>query len=144
MRPDALFAYGTLLFPEIFEAVSGRRLRSAEALLDGWAARRLAGAVYPGLCRAPGLRTPGRVYFGVDARTWARLDAFEGEVYALASVEVSCGSGALQAGVYAVAESHLQRLSDEPWDAERFRRREHAAYLAACRRFAAGRAADPP
>lgn len=120
MRPDALFAYGTLLFPEVFEAVTGRRGRCAEAVLAGWAALRVRGEVYPGLRRAVGARTPGRVYFDVDLEAWARLDAFEGGLYELAAVEVACRDHLFPAGVYAVAESQLGRLSAEPWDAPRF------------------------
>ncbi len=116
MRPEALFAYGSLLFPAVFEAVTGRRGRCADAVLADWAALRVRGEVYPGLRRAAGARTSGRVYFGVDPETWARLDAFEGELYELAVVEVACQGGLCQAGAYAIAELHQRRLSAEPWD----------------------------
>ena len=76
LRPRALFAYGTLWFPELFEAVTGQRPRSSEAVLADWTALRVGGAVYPGLHRAAGARTDGRVYFDVAAATWARLDRF--------------------------------------------------------------------
>ncbi len=119
MRPDALFAYGTLLFPEVFEAVTGRQGRGAEAVLTDWAALRVRGEVYPGRRRAAGARTPGRVYAGLDPETWARLDAFEGELYELAVVEVACQDRLCRAGVYAIAESHQGRLSAERWNAPR-------------------------
>ena len=51
-EPDALFVYGTLMFPEVLEVLLGRTPEMAPAALDGWRAAALADRVYPGLVAA--------------------------------------------------------------------------------------------
>jgi gamma-glutamylcyclotransferase (GGCT)/AIG2-like uncharacterized protein YtfP len=82
-EPDALFVYGTLMFPEVLEVLLGRTPTMAPAALDGWRAAALTDRVYPGLVVAgPGLAAAGRVLLGLDERERAVLDAFEeDEVY---------------------------------------------------------------
>lgn len=144
MRPDALFAYGTLIFPEVFRAVTGRLPESRPGRLAGWAAYGLQGAVYPGLRPAEGSETPGRLYLGIDPPTWARLDAFEGELYRVETLDVECAAGPRSAAVYVVEPDQRHRLSDRPWNPEEFRRGALEGYLESCRRFADAHRAGLP
>ena len=49
-----VFAYGTLIFPEVVEIVVGRRPPKWDALLPGYRRARLDGRVYPGIVEEPG------------------------------------------------------------------------------------------
>ena len=136
-RPSALFAYGTLVFPEILEAVTGLRPRSAEGRLRGYAARLLHDAAYPGLREEPGHTTPGRVYFDLPPETWQQLDRFEGDLYEVHCVRVECDGAPCGAAAYVVAPPYLGRLSSRPWDPEQFAREGYEPFLSACRRYVA-------
>ena len=143
-RPSALFAYGTLIFPEVFEALTGLRPRSAEARLHDYAALLLHEAAYPGLRAEPGHTTSGRVYFDLGPDTWEQLDRFEGDLYEVRGVRVECGGVVRDAAAYVVAAAYLGRLSPRPWDPAQFARDGYDAFLAACRRYAAGHETGPP
>jgi gamma-glutamylcyclotransferase (GGCT)/AIG2-like uncharacterized protein YtfP len=44
-----LFTYGTLMFPEVWQAVVGRQFETTPAQLPGYEIYRVAGALYPGI-----------------------------------------------------------------------------------------------
>ena len=155
---DALFAYGTLLFPPVLHAVVGRVPRSIAATLDGFARRRVAGELFPAIVEAPGERVAGVLYLTLDDRAWRRLDAFEGDLYERRSVVVTpasrflpsdleapgAGEGvaipvrgderderrAVSALTYVVRRDVRHRLSAELWDPEVFARDQLAAFAA--------------
>jgi gamma-glutamylcyclotransferase (GGCT)/AIG2-like uncharacterized protein YtfP len=135
-----VFAYGTLAFPDVMEAVTGVAFASEPATLDGFARRRVFGAVYPGVRAEAGATLDGVLYRGVDERSLARLDRFEGALYErrLLAVRVARGDR-WDAWVYVVPDALAHRLANEAWDPERFRREHLAPYLARCR---AGRVAE--
>ncbi|ONH29899.1 gamma-glutamylcyclotransferase family protein [Pseudofrankia asymbiotica] len=89
----ALFAYGTLMFGDIVEALLGRRPAFTAAAVAGWRAARLPGRVYPGLVPAAGRRASGLLLSGLSAAEWALLDAFEGDAYVLCLVEAETLGG---------------------------------------------------
>jgi gamma-glutamylcyclotransferase (GGCT)/AIG2-like uncharacterized protein YtfP len=116
-----VFAYGTLEFPELIEAVTGRRFPREAAVLEGFARSMLRGAAHPGIAPAPGARTPGTLYSGVDPASLAALDRFEGELYELREVEVSTIEGERRSALaWVVRADRRHLLTGEPWDRERF------------------------
>ena len=126
-----IFAYGTLGFPEIVHALTGRRFSSRPAVLEGFARYRVRGRSYPGIVPVPGARTAGVLFAGVDLRSLALLDRFEADLYERREVRVCAGAGpALTALTYIVAAGRRQCLGREPWDRERFAARHLAAYRA--------------
>jgi len=132
-----LFAYGTLMLPEVMEVVAGRRFASRPAELRGWRRRRLRGAVYPAVVPAAGEVTAGVLFEELDHATLARLDRFEGEPYERRLLRVVPESGTgCEAFVYVLRPARQALLSDEPWDETEFRVRQLARYLAGCRAFA--------
>jgi gamma-glutamylcyclotransferase (GGCT)/AIG2-like uncharacterized protein YtfP len=133
-----LFAYGTLLLPEVMAAVAGRRLAARPALLRGFARRAVRGEVYPGLVREPGAVTRGVLYERVDPALWARLDRFEGPLYERRDVSVTQVGRARRAATYVVRADRLAALAEAPWDPEAFARRHAARYVAGCRAWARG------
>ena len=118
-----LFVYGTLMVEEVASRVIAGRYRHAPATLPGYARWKIKGEEYPGIARAPESSVAGVVWFDVTASDLARLDAFEGEEYDRAEVQVLVAGGArLAAAVYRVRDSHLHRLDDSEWDRDHFER----------------------
>ena len=61
--------------------ITGRRLPSEPATLEGFARSMLRGEAYPGIAPAAGARTPGTLYSGLDPESLALLDRFESDLY---------------------------------------------------------------
>ncbi|MEV7090163.1 gamma-glutamylcyclotransferase family protein [Streptomyces sp. NPDC093085] len=131
-----LFAYGTLRFGAVLDALLGRIPHRVPAVAPGWRAASLEGRVYPGLVAAPGSAAPGVLLTGLSRREWAVLDAFEDDRYDVREVSLTSGRSGL-AYVWRGGE-----VRDETWDAERFRARHLEAYAARCARIAPGLAAE--
>jgi gamma-glutamylcyclotransferase (GGCT)/AIG2-like uncharacterized protein YtfP len=135
-----LFTYGSLVFPEVMEAVTGRRFESRPALLRGYRRRMLRGRVYPGIRPAAADATAGRVYLSIDGAALASLDAFEGDEYERRRVEIGLDDGSLLAEAYVIRSSASDLLTDAAWDAGRFASSHLRRYVERCRRFRAERA----
>ncbi len=130
---DSVFVYGTLLFPEVLEAVIGWRPASRPARLRGWVRLSLRGRPYPGLLPRDGAETPGLLCRSVDAGALARLDHFEGRSYERIELPVESDDVPTSAWVYVLAASARNLALEEPWAPELFRARHLTAYTAALR-----------
>jgi len=127
-----LFVYGTLLFPEVLQAVLGRVPAMEAATLPGWRAAALPGRVYPGLvpvvatsAAEPG--AAGQVLSGLTAGEWAVLDDFEGDEYARR--ECTLGDGRT-AWTYVWLATH--RVASHDWDPAGFVAVELPDYVDGC------------
>lgn len=135
--PARLFAYGTLMLPEVMEVVAGRRGGALPAVLRDHRRRLIRGAVYPALLPAAGESVAGVLWEGLDAGALGRLDRFEGPLYERALLRVTLASGEeREAFVYRLLPAHHTLASGEEWDEADFRARSLGAFLAACRAFA--------
>lgn len=141
---NALFAYGTLLFPEILRAVTGRTTTSSPATLDGFVRRRLIGEIFPAIVEgADRDRVDGVVYSRLDGRDWQRLDVFEGDLYERRSVTVRWGPSRIRSAfTYVLRDDWRHRLGVEPWDPEAFARDHLAAFAARIGRTREPRASE--
>jgi len=128
MSRQALFVYGTLLFPEIMRRVIGRVLPSRRATLDGYARRGLEGERYPGVFPSLGESVEGKLCLGVDGATLQRLDVYEGEQFERRWVHVRTERGRSGAFVYSLTD-RARILATEAWSAEAFERDAFARYL---------------
>ncbi len=118
---DAVFAYGTLQIPDVMQAVTGRSFPQHEAILEGFARFLVRGQVYPGIIEQQSSTTDGVLYRGVDAESLARLDEFEGPLYARRRVRVLRRDGVTQEALtYVIPEARRHVLSTEPWDRQEF------------------------
>jgi predicted cupin superfamily sugar epimerase/gamma-glutamylcyclotransferase (GGCT)/AIG2-like uncharacterized protein YtfP len=145
--PRALFTYGTLMFPDVWRAVVGRDSPSVEATIDGYAAYRVEGEVYPAVVPESGAETPGLVYFGLTDADIQRLDRFEGEFYDRRIVTTLTDDGRdILAECYVARRDHRDQVTSEPWDAEGFVARGGLAeFQGRYRGFAvSGEAGAPP
>lgn len=126
-----LFAYGSLMLPEVFVAVCGTSRPGTAATLRDHACRRLRGLPYPGLIVAAGSSTGGLLYSAIDAALWARLDAYEGDDYQRVPVTVRRASDgrALGAHVYLLRATAHALLEDAPWSLDQQHAGVFARYL---------------
>ncbi|MFF8917423.1 gamma-glutamylcyclotransferase family protein [Streptomyces sp. NPDC015032] len=138
LSPDVtrLFAYGTLQFDAVLEALINRIPQRISASAPGWRAASLEGRVYPGLVAAPGPSALGVLLTDLSRREWAILDAFEDNRYDLREVTLTSGGRGL-AYIWPGGE-----VRDEDWDAEQFRVRHLQEYAARCARIAPRLAAE--
>ena len=120
-----LFAYGTLMFPEVWERVVGSTYQQAPASVRGMAVYRAEGKLYPVMMAGESSDVArGIVIYDLSNAALAALDHYEATFYE--RIEVAAvradGSGAVTAQAYLLPESHRQLASSEPWDAEAFQR----------------------
>ncbi|HRJ70645.1 MAG TPA: gamma-glutamylcyclotransferase [Terrimicrobiaceae bacterium] len=128
---EPLFAYGTLMFPEVIAAVIGRVPPAQPASATGFERREIIGQWYPGLVRSRSANpVNGIVYDGLTRPDWAKLNAYEGDFYELTAIAITRDGQEEAALVYLVPESGRSRLGRAHWDPEAFRRLRLASYLA--------------
>ena len=138
-----VFTYGTLMYPQVWQAVVGRTHESAHGRAGGYAIYRVRDAVFPGIVAADdGASVPGVVYLDVDEAGLARLDRFEDDFYRRELVIVRCNDDTVRdAFAYVVPEENRHVLTDEIWNADEFLARGDLDQFLA--RFAGfGRVAD--
>ncbi|MGI9239975.1 MAG: gamma-glutamylcyclotransferase family protein [Verrucomicrobiales bacterium] len=129
-----IFAYGSLMIPDVWEAVTGETHRSSPGQIEGFIRRTVRGASYPGIIACEGGRASeaidGAIYYDVDPDSLAALDSFESDFYTRVPVMAEDGSGsAVSCQVYLVPPENAHLLSGEVWDLERFRAEHLAAFL---------------
>ncbi len=125
-----LFTYGSLMFPEVWERITGLSGAGQPASLADHAARRIRGQTYPALVTAAGESTQGVLYVDVSPEAVARLDAFEGQFYERVMVGVSVAEGAAtSAWVYCAAQPEDPDILAELWDPARFQREHLGRFL---------------
>lgn len=115
-RPDSLFAYGSLLLPEVFEAVTRQSRDGVPAVLDGFRRTKLKGFGFPAILPEAGMDTSGLIYTALEGAAWRRLDAFEDDFYDRKSVLIRLASGELlEAQTYVLSHRFLHLSLDESW-----------------------------
>jgi gamma-glutamylcyclotransferase (GGCT)/AIG2-like uncharacterized protein YtfP len=117
-----IFTYGTLMFPQVWRAVTGGEFESVAGSLRGFAAYRVRDAVFPGiLATNDGDLVRGVLYLEVDDAAVARLDRFEDDFYVRQSLTIACDDGLERlADTYIVPRDRRDVLTDEPWSRESF------------------------
>lgn len=119
--PLHLFAYGTLVLPEIYRRVTGFSRTGTPVQLFGYARYALKGLSYPGLVLEPGGRVSGVLYQDLEVVEWLRLDAFEDDFYVRKSVTVEDGKGQRWiAEAYLIRPDRLDLVESMPWSIEAF------------------------
>lgn len=116
-KPDSLFAYGTLLWRDVWERVAKQPAEFHPAWCEGYAAYRVVGTDYPGLIPSyKDDRTFGGVTLGITPAVLARLDAYEGSQYCRGVVRVNCADGfERDCWTYLWNPEFMDRLSRTRW-----------------------------
>jgi hypothetical protein len=120
--PEALFVYGTLLFPEVLQALLHRVPGQSPATAVGWRVVALAGRVYPTLVSGEGSAS-GFLMMDLNGEEWRLLDA----VYELRYLALLDG----RRGWAYVGDDGSHTLSED-WDVDQFAARDLAAYVDSC------------
>jgi gamma-glutamylcyclotransferase (GGCT)/AIG2-like uncharacterized protein YtfP len=126
-----LFAYGTLMFPEVWRRVVGRDFPMQRATVGGYVALRAKGQLFPVLVRGEaGETVTGVVYFDLEEGVFEVLDEFESDLYERVSLNAVLDDGReLTCQAYVLPERNRRFASSEPWDAAWFQREAMAEYL---------------
>jgi len=131
-----IFTYGSLMFPAVMKAVTGRDFSSRNARVKNHARFRVRGESYPGLTPLEGAVTQGVLHLNVDALSLRRLDDFEGEMYERTEISAEALDGeSLMAQTYLIKPQYRDRLSSEPWDPEHFEKADLVQFMATYRGF---------
>lgn len=126
-----LFTYGSLMFPEVWNRVTGQPLTGLPATLQGHAARCLRGESYPVLVPDLSATTCGILYTDVSPQAMQRLDQFEGRFYERVPVSVATESGqSEEAWTYRAANPSHPDILPELWDAAEFASKNLHIFLA--------------
>jgi gamma-glutamylcyclotransferase (GGCT)/AIG2-like uncharacterized protein YtfP len=117
-----VFTYGTLMFPEVWQAVVGRQYETVAGTAKGFAIYRVVNAVFPGIAAGDERDLVGGVvYLGVDHASLTRLDLFEGNFYERQALWVECADGQRRAAeAYVVPPQNRRVLTAEPWQRASF------------------------
>ena len=135
---DAVFVYGTLMVPEIWQAVT-RTLsppQARPALLHGYQRRKVEAADFPGIF-ATGNENDfvrGYVYENILANVFDQLDRYEDQFYQRVEIVVEIedtSSKTLACQTYLIPPSERGILSNEPWELEWFKANALDRYLKA-------------
>jgi gamma-glutamylcyclotransferase (GGCT)/AIG2-like uncharacterized protein YtfP len=109
-----LFAYGTLMWTDVLEAVMGRRLEGEKRVLAGYKCLCVKGQHYPAILQSLEDSVEGVLYANLTADEFQSLDAFEGEEYE--RIEV-CIDGT-PAFVYVLSEDWKHIVDSNIWKPE--------------------------
>lgn len=137
-----LFAYGTLMVPEVMQRICGYAAPGQSAMLRDYRCRQLSGEVYPAIVPWLGERVEGVIYRGVTPAQLLRLDAFEGEMYQRQAVTVVADRVSTFAQTYVLVPAFSKLLSDTPWSLASFVPRGIQDFLADCPGLATVRQGD--
>jgi gamma-glutamylcyclotransferase (GGCT)/AIG2-like uncharacterized protein YtfP len=133
--PEALFVYGTLLFPDLVRALIGRVPERTAASVAGWRAAALPGRAYPGLVPAAGATAGGLLLTGLTAAEWQIIDDFENGGYDLTELTLVDGRPAwVYTWAWAGARTGAEDAAPLPedWSADEFAAQHLADYVAQC------------
>jgi gamma-glutamylcyclotransferase (GGCT)/AIG2-like uncharacterized protein YtfP len=117
-----VFAYGTLMYPEVWRTVVGQSHATVSGRLAGHSIYRVCDAVFPGIVLdASGGPVVGVVHLDIDSEVLERLDRFEDDFYCRELVTIDCDDGlARQAFAYVVPQEYRHVLTSELWSNDAF------------------------
>jgi gamma-glutamylcyclotransferase (GGCT)/AIG2-like uncharacterized protein YtfP len=125
-----IFAYGTLMIPEVMYAVTTREFRFKNAILRGYARFTVKGESYPGIIPVTDAVTEGIIYFDVDELSLTRLNAFEGDLYQRTPVRVETEKDEiLNAETYIIRPEYRGYLSSKKWNVKEFNQKHLEVFL---------------
>ncbi len=126
-----LFAYGTLMFPEVWARVLGEGHEGIPARLTGFKRFRISGEDYPGAVKSSADDfVRGIVYMSVSESDMEMLDLYEGELYRRETVTVITDGGeSVDSVIYIMTEGDDVSCDEPDWDPEYFRRERMRNFL---------------
>jgi hypothetical protein len=139
-----ILTYGSLMFPAVMKAVTGREFPSRKARVKKYARFKVEGESYPGLTPSVGAVTDGILYLNVDPLSVKRLDDFEGEMYERVEIQADGLDGeSFPAHAYIIRAQYRDRLSSSKWDPARFEAENLREFMASYQGFDRTDRSDP-
>ena len=117
-----LFAYGSLMCPDIMQRVSGLTLMGEAATAHGYRRCKVQGEPYPAVLADRDASVSGILYRNLSETAWRRLDQFEGAMYRRVAISVNTADASITAGLYLVHPDFRHRLLADDWSFEEFLR----------------------
>lgn len=114
-----VFVYGTLLFPEILEGLTGRSFETRDAELKSFKRLRVTMGDYPAIVKNESQLVKGKLVLDVDARSLELLRFYEGDDYDCRELEISTDGKNVMALVF-VWNADTALLSGPDWNIENF------------------------
>jgi gamma-glutamylcyclotransferase (GGCT)/AIG2-like uncharacterized protein YtfP len=133
--PTPLFAYGTLLFDEILQALTDRTFETLPAVLRGFTRHAIVRGetteAYPAIRPDPAGNVAGRVLLNLDASSARLIDLFESDPpdYQVTPVRVESADGRMIAATTYIARPGLVSQLKGVWSRNEFKRRHLAHYV---------------
>ena len=125
-----LFAYGTLMCPDILQEVTGCCSPYLEGILTGYSRRAIKGEVYPAIIPDENGTVEGILYVDIPAGAWVRLDEFEDEMYSRQPVEIRLSAEAVvPAMTYVIRPEFQHHLEEQEWDYQNFLRHHKNGFI---------------
>ena len=123
-----LFVYGSLLFPEIVNELTGSNFQSKPAILKDYTRVLVHGADYPAIIKEKKTEVEGMILFNVDSAALNIISFYEGGDYDKVLVTVNENGYKIPALTF-VWRSEIDYLSDESWSMEHFKKESLDYYL---------------
>ena len=127
----SLFAYGSLMYPEVAGIILGRSVDShhlVDAMVKNYRRIAIPGRPYPTGIAAPIHQIHGKLLLGLSKSDLKRLDAYEESFYIRKRVTVEIADGLRNAFLYVDSRNPLPFPIQE-WDAEKFEREHLPAFV---------------
>lgn len=115
-----LFAYGTLMLPEMMHQLLGKEIQSIPGTLNGYACYEVKHQIYPAIVALDGSNVTGIVYQNLRNGDLTKLDEYEGEMYERKTVQVRLNDGTnLPCQTYVCKEEYISYLDNKLWNPSR-------------------------
>jgi gamma-glutamylcyclotransferase (GGCT)/AIG2-like uncharacterized protein YtfP len=124
-----VFAYGTLMLPQVLEALTGNLLIPEPATLNGYSRYIFKGKCYPGIIEDKKGIVEGVLYSDIDEQTLTILDWFENVLYDRYLLKVQVEDETIQAFTYVVSQKYRNKLDSLPWSLEKFIEKYSETYI---------------
>ena len=123
-----LFVYGTLLFPEITEKLTGKSFETLPAILKGYKMYCVKDCDYPAIINEEGAETKGKILLNIDDFDLKILSVYEGDEYEWRKIKVLCNDK-LEDAITFVWSNGVDRLESRGWDFADFQKERLEYYL---------------
>ena len=126
-----LFCYGTLMLPEVMQAVIGRCIQPTKsANLGHFRLNTVRNSAYPAIRPDNSASVSGVVYQGLRTDEIRKLDEYEGiEYYRVLRKVRLFNATSIYCWVYVYKESYTSHLLSEEWSLDEFKIKHLASYL---------------
>lgn len=116
-----IFVYGTLQFPEIVFALTGKNFKTKEAVLENYAIYKIDSeeGMCPAIIPEKGSSVQGKILFDIDSESMNIIDFFEGDNYEKKKLLVESEKRNFEVLVY-VWKENLKHFLKGPWSKEEF------------------------